>query len=53
MISVETVLEKLERENRPIRPGLIGAGYMGRRIVLQLSTPLTGMRDVKRERGQS
>src|SRR5262249_45058723 len=31
-------------EGRPIRIGLVGAGFMGRGIALQLCTPLMGMR---------
>ncbi|MBP2674448.1 MAG: hypothetical protein H6Q84_1288 [Deltaproteobacteria bacterium] len=44
MIIVDTALEKRESEGRPIRVGLIGAGYMGRGIALQFLTPITGMR---------
>ena len=44
MILVDTALEKREREGKPIRVGLIGAGYMGRGIALQFLTPLVGMR---------
>jgi predicted homoserine dehydrogenase-like protein len=44
MILVDTALEKRELENRPIRVGLVGAGYMGRGIVLQFLTPLRGLR---------
>jgi predicted homoserine dehydrogenase-like protein len=44
MVIVDTALEKRERENRPVRVGLVGAGYMGRGIALQFLTPLAGMR---------
>jgi len=44
MIIVDTALEKREQEGKPIQVGLVGAGYMGRGIALQLLTPLTGMR---------
>jgi predicted homoserine dehydrogenase-like protein len=44
MIIVDTALEKREREGKPIRVGLIGAGYMGRGIALQFLRPLVGMR---------
>ena len=44
MILVDTALERREREGKPIRVGLIGAGYMGRGIALQFLTPLAGMR---------
>lgn len=41
---VDTELEKLEARGTPIRIGIVGAGYMGRSIALQLLTPLAGMR---------
>ncbi len=44
MIIVDTALEKREREKRPVRVGLVGAGYMGRGIAMQFLTPLAGMR---------
>jgi predicted homoserine dehydrogenase-like protein len=44
MILVDKALQQREAENRPIRIGVIGAGFMGRGIVQQLRTPLTGMR---------
>jgi predicted homoserine dehydrogenase-like protein len=44
MIIVDTALEKRERAGNPVRVGLVGAGYMGRGIALQLLTPLTGMK---------
>ena len=44
MIIVDTALERRESENKPIRIGLIGAGYMGRGIALELLTPIPGMR---------
>jgi predicted homoserine dehydrogenase-like protein len=37
-------LERREREGRPIRVGLVGAGYMGRGIALEILTPIVGMR---------
>jgi predicted homoserine dehydrogenase-like protein len=42
MIIVDTALDKREREGKPIRVGLIGAGYMGRGIALQFLSPLVG-----------
>src|SRR3989338_6848383 len=36
MILVDTALEKREREGRPIRVGLVGAGFMGRGVALQI-----------------
>jgi len=44
MILVDTALEGREREGKPIRVGLIGAGYMGRGIALQFLAPLVGMK---------
>jgi predicted homoserine dehydrogenase-like protein len=44
MIIVDTALEKREKEGKPIRVGIIGAGYMGRGIATQLLTPPVGMR---------
>ncbi len=44
MIIVDAALERREREGRPIRVGLVGAGYMGRGIALELLTPIVGMR---------
>src|ERR1700691_202468 len=44
MIIVDTALERRESENKPIRIGLVGAGYMGRGIALELLTPIPGMR---------
>ncbi len=44
MIIVDTALERREQEGRPIRVGLVGAGYSGRSIALELLTPIVGMR---------
>lgn len=44
MMIVDRALERREQEGRPIRIGLVGAGYMGQAIAQQLLTPLTGMR---------
>src|SRR3989475_2472653 len=44
MIIVDAALEQREGEGRPIRVGLVGAGYMGRGIALELLTPVVGMR---------
>jgi len=46
MIIVDRALEKREAEGKPIRVGMIGAGYMGIGIALQYLTPLTGQRMV-------
>lgn len=44
MIIVDAALERREREGRPIRVAIVGAGYMGRGIALELLTPIVGMR---------
>jgi predicted homoserine dehydrogenase-like protein len=43
-IAIYSVLEQLERDGRPIRVGVVGAGATGRAIALQLGTPVPGMR---------
>ena len=43
MIIVDRALERRERENDPIRVGLVGAGFMGRGIALQMLTATPGM----------
>ncbi len=44
MIIVDKALEKLEKEGKPIRVGLVGAGFAGRGFMLQLLTCVKGMR---------
>jgi predicted homoserine dehydrogenase-like protein len=44
MSIVDTALKRREQEGMPVRVGLVGAGYMGRAIALELLTPVTGMR---------
>jgi predicted homoserine dehydrogenase-like protein len=44
MILVDSALEAREREGRPIRVGMAGAGFMGRGIALQIITAARGMR---------
>jgi predicted homoserine dehydrogenase-like protein len=44
VIIVDTALQQRERDGRPIRIGLVGAGYMGRGIALEILTPILGMR---------
>jgi predicted homoserine dehydrogenase-like protein len=46
MIIVDTALKKRQQEGNPIRVGLIGAGYMGRGIALQIESYIHGMRVV-------
>ena len=43
MIIIDTALAKREQEGNPIRVGLVGAGYMGRGIALQIEQYITGM----------
>lgn len=42
--SVYSVLQSRERDGRPIRVGVVGAGATGRAIALQLGTPVPGIR---------
>jgi len=44
MIIVDTALEKREKEGNPIRVGIVGAGYMGHGIAVQLLKPPLGIR---------
>lgn len=45
MMIIDTALEQLEKEHRPIRVGLVGAGFAGRGFALQLVTgAVPGMR---------
>jgi len=44
MIIVDKALEKRHREGNPVRVGLVGAGYMGRGIALQIVTATAGMK---------
>jgi predicted homoserine dehydrogenase-like protein len=44
MIIVDKALEKLEKENNPIQVGMVGAGFMGKGIALQICTVAKGMR---------
>jgi predicted homoserine dehydrogenase-like protein len=44
VIIVDKALEQREREGSPIRVGMVGAGYMGRGIALQILTATVGMR---------
>ena len=43
MIIVDTALEKRQQEGNPIRVALVGAGYMGRGITLQITNYIKGM----------
>jgi len=44
MVIVDTALGKLEKQGKPIRVGIVGAGYMGRSIAVQLLKPPIGVR---------
>lgn len=44
MIIVDTALEKRYKEGKPVQVGIIGAGYMGRGMVLQIVSSFKGMR---------
>lgn len=44
MIIVDKALEQLEKEGRPIRVGLVGAGFAARGFMLQMLTCIYGMR---------
>ena len=43
MIIVDTALKKREAEGRPIRVGMVGAGFMGRGVALQILGVVPGM----------
>src|SRR5829696_6318941 len=44
MIIVDRALEERRREGNPIRVGMIGAGFMGRGIALQILSAVPGIR---------
>ncbi len=44
MIILDTALRKRDEENRPIRVGMIGAGFMGRGLANQIVNSTPGMR---------
>ncbi len=43
MVIVDTALKMREQEGNPIRVAIVGAGYMGRGMVLQILTAIHGM----------
>lgn len=43
MIIVDNALARLQAQNKPIKVGLVGAGFMGRGIALQICKYVTGM----------
>ncbi len=44
MILIDSALQKRERENNPIKVAMIGAGFMGRGIALQMLNVVPGMK---------
>lgn len=46
MIIVDTALQKRHEESNPVRVAVIGAGYMGRGVVLQIVSAVPGMKVV-------
>ena len=44
MIILDTALEERERQGRPVRVGLVGAGYMGRGIAVRMLAGMRGLR---------
>ncbi len=44
MVIVDTALEQRHRQGNPVRVALVGAGYMGRGIALEILTALVGMK---------
>jgi len=46
MVIVDTALKQRERDGNPVRVALVGAGYMGRGITLQIMSAMRGMRVV-------
>ncbi|HFE66521.1 MAG TPA: NAD(P)-dependent oxidoreductase [Chloroflexi bacterium] len=44
MVIVDTALEKRAEANKPVQVGIIGAGYMGRGVVLTIISAFKGMR---------
>ena len=43
MIIIDKALEKRQQENNPIRVAMVGAGFMGRGIALQMVNSVPGM----------
>ncbi len=43
MVIVDTALAKRQSENNPVRVALVGAGFMGRGIVMQIANSVPGM----------
>lgn len=43
MVIVDTALKKREQEGNPVKVAIVGAGYMGRGMALQIITAIRGM----------
>ncbi len=43
MMIVDTALQRREKEGNPIRVGMVGAGFMGRGLALQIQSVVPGM----------
>lgn len=43
MVIVDTALAKRQAENNPVRVALVGAGFMGRGVVMQIANSVPGM----------
>jgi len=43
MVILDTALAKRQSENNPVRVALVGAGFMGRGVVLQIANSVPGM----------
>jgi len=43
MVIVDTALKKRYEEGNPVRVGMVGAGYMGRGVALQISSGMEGI----------
>ena len=43
MIIVDTALKRRQEEGNPVRVAVVGAGYMGRGMVLQIISSIPGM----------
>jgi predicted homoserine dehydrogenase-like protein len=44
MIIVDTALQKRFEQGKPVRTAIIGAGYMGRGVALQIISAFAGMK---------
>ena len=44
MIILDKALEQRQKEGNPVRVAMVGAGYMGRGIALQIEKYINGMK---------